>query len=156
MNNPSTQDDQTKYAEAWNAQADQHNQWEALGADEKIEFIRKCDAVRELAPIGAVLDVLLERTRQIEAEGWTAKHDDTNNDEGDLAAAACAYALYAADELHPQSQGDGNFSRNVPPVWPFDLAWWKPNDPRRALVKAGALILAEIERIDRAERVKRQ
>lgn len=27
--------------------------------------------------------------------------------------------------------------------------WWKPKDRRRNLVKAGALIVAEIERLDR-------
>jgi len=29
-------------------------------------------------------------------------------------------------------------------------AWFKPTDPRRDLVKAGALCIAEIERLDRA------
>ena len=29
-------------------------------------------------------------------------------------------------------------------------AWFKPTTPRRDLVKAGALIIAEIERLDRA------
>ena len=34
--------------------------------------------------------------------------------------------------------------------WPFTLAWWKPvQDNRRNLIKAGALILAELERLDR-------
>lgn len=32
----------------------------------------------------------------------------------------------------------------------WDMQWWKPGSPRRNLVKSGALILAEIERIDRA------
>jgi hypothetical protein len=31
--------------------------------------------------------------------------------------------------------------------WPWDKVWW-PSDRRRNLVKVGALILAEIERID--------
>lgn len=35
--------------------------------------------------------------------------------------------------------------------WPWSRAWWKPASRRRCLIKAGALILAEIERIDRAE-----
>ena len=34
-------------------------------------------------------------------------------------------------------------------VWPYQWEF-KPADRRRELVKAGALILAEIERIDRA------
>lgn len=39
-------------------------------------------------------------------------------------------------------------------VWPWDESWWKPTNRRRDLVKAGALILAEIERLDRAEAPK--
>ncbi|MEB3421767.1 hypothetical protein VK682_24660 [Salipiger manganoxidans] len=35
-------------------------------------------------------------------------------------------------------------------LWPWDRKWWKPTTPRRDLVKAGALIVAEIERLDRA------
>jgi hypothetical protein len=95
-------------------------------------------------------DVLAERRRQVEAEGWTPGHDD-EHDAGELASAASAYALFAADELHPQSQGDGDYGRSPPDMWPFHRSWWKPDDERRALIKAGALILAEIERIDRAK-----
>lgn len=97
----------------------------------------------------AAEDVIAERQRQVSVEGWTPQHDD-EYDGGRLAAAASAYALYAGDELHPESQGDGDFGRAPPDMWPFHMSWWKPEDPRRALVKAGALILAEIERIDRA------
>lgn len=35
--------------------------------------------------------------------------------------------------------------------WPWDERWWKPEGGRRDLVKAGALIIAEIERLDRLE-----
>lgn len=102
-----------------------------------------------LEKTAASRDVLAERARQVSVEGWTPQHDD-EHDSGDLAAAASAYALYTADELSPHSQGDWAFGFGPPEMWPFHLAWWKPEDPRRALVKAGALILAEIERIDRA------
>jgi hypothetical protein len=37
-----------------------------------------------------------------------------------------------------------------PARWPWSQDWWKPTNPRRDLVKAGALIAAEIERLDRA------
>ena len=89
----------------------------------------------------AVLDVAAERRRQIEAEGWTPEHDDEHG-AGEMAAAAACYALNAA--------GCGcEVARN----WPWDRSWWKPSTARRDLVKAGALILAEIERLDRmAER----
>ncbi len=112
---------------------------------------------------GAARDVLTERTRQVTAEGCTAEHDD-EHDQGDLAAAASAYALFAADELNPYSQGYGTYRDEPPEMWPWHEglcgrgegpektkpAWWKPTAPRHALVKAGALILAEIERLDRA------
>lgn len=95
----------------------------------------------------AWLDVMGERVRQITVEGWTPEHDDQEHDDGDLAAAAASYALHAADMLNPYSQGDGKDL--VPDFWQFGLRWWKPTEPRRDLVKAGALILAEIERLDR-------
>lgn len=88
----------------------------------------------------AILDVAGERARQIETEGWTTAHDD-QHDEGELAAAAACYALSVtrnAEEPPPP-----------PPMWPWDAEWWKPQDRRRNLVRAGALIVAEIERLDR-------
>lgn len=94
-------------------------------------------------------ELAAERRRQIETEGWTPDHDD-EHDAGEIAAAASAYALAAADKLHPLSQGDGDFQCDPPMMWLWDRKWWKPADPRRMLVKAGALVLAEIERIDRA------
>lgn len=94
-------------------------------------------------------DVLNERSRQISAEGWTPQHDDAH-DAGELSAAASAYALAAADKLYPMSQGDGGYDREPPPNWMWDRTWWKPGEPRRMLVKAGALVLAEIERLDRS------
>lgn len=98
----------------------------------------------------AVRDVLAERQRQIDLEGWTAEHDDAH-DAGELSAAASAYSIAAADVMHPASQGDGDYESAPPLAWPWDGAWWKPGtDPRRMLLKAGALILAEIERLDRS------
>ena len=95
----------------------------------------------------ALGDVLAERRRQVEAKGWTPEHDD-EHDGGQLAAAASAYALAAADHLHPLSQGDGCYDEHgVPMMWPPDWQF-RPSDPRRMLVKAGALILAEIERLE--------
>lgn len=88
----------------------------------------------------AVRDVLAERQRQISAEGWTPEHDDTHV-HGQMAAAALCYL--AEDISHwARQQAHGCY-------WPWDAEWWKPADHRRNLVKAGALILAEIERLDR-------
>lgn len=100
-------------------------------------------------------DILRERQRQIEVEGWTLEHDD-EHDAGELAAAGSAYALNAADVLNPQSQGDGGYDFTTPLCWPWAQEWWKPTGTgtnragaRRDLIKAAALLVAEIERIDR-------
>ena len=95
----------------------------------------------------AIEDVIAERQRQIKVEGWTAEHDD-EHDPGELAAAGAAYAINAADQLHPQSQGDGG---NEPPsCWPWGRKWWKPKTARRDLIRAAALAIAEVEKMDRA------
>lgn len=92
----------------------------------------------------AALDVLAERRRQVEAEGWTPEHDD-EHENGEMAVAAGYYAL-ACGWPHERDIGAGH----KPQYWPWDASWWKPSAPRRNLVKAAALLLAEIERIDRA------
>ena len=86
----------------------------------------------------ASLDVMSERQRQRAVEGWTSERDDAYQN-SELADAAACYAI------HAHNQG---FS--TPAHWPWAPSWWKQTNPRRDLVKAGALILAEIERIDRA------
>ncbi|MVA91580.1 hypothetical protein GOZ80_06040 [Agrobacterium vitis] len=95
----------------------------------------------------AVRDVIAERLRQVSEEGWTPYHDDNEHDDGDLAAAAASYAVNAANNLSPHGPGDNE----CPEFWSFMPGWWKPKSPREDLVRAGALILAEIEKIDRDE-----
>lgn len=92
----------------------------------------------------ALRDILAERQRQIEAEGWAPEHDDKHDDEA-LAKAAACYALGTTRAYNHRGE---RVSRSF---WPWDLRWWKPSDRRRDLVKAGALIVAEIERLDRAK-----
>lgn len=88
----------------------------------------------------ALADVVAERRRQIAVEGWTPEHDDEHSN-GEMALAAACYARHA---IVPPALSD------VPATWPWGASWWKPGDPRRMLVKAAALILAEIDRLDRA------
>ncbi|ENJ2218007.1 ead/Ea22-like family protein, partial [Escherichia coli] len=85
----------------------------------------------------AILDVVAERQRQKTIEGWTPEHDDEHCN-GELAMAAVCYI---------NETGTVNRNGGKPWGWPWDASWWKPNARRRNLVKAGALILAEIERI---------
>lgn len=95
-------------------------------------------AAPERSETPAARDVLAERRRQVEQEGWTPVQDDDYAD-GQLSMAAACYAM----------QGDSpNFG--APEDWPWNPNWWKPTNDRRNLVKAGALILADIERLDRA------
>lgn len=91
------------------------------------------DPTAERREIVALADIAAERKRQIEAEGWTVGHDDRHTD-GALAKAATCYA-----SVYPLAAS----------YWPWDIKWWKPKDRRRDLVRAGALIVAEIERLDR-------
>lgn len=92
----------------------------------------------------AWLDVQAERRRQIEAEGWTPEHDDEHN-HGQMARAAACYALAGSS-----APNDGTAALLVSLAWPWDEQWWKPTSARRDLIKACALTLAEIERLDRA------
>lgn len=95
--------------------------------------------------MNALAAIAAERRRQIEVEGWTAEHDDTHFS-GELADAAACYA--AGGRLRaPVKPGSDSFV----PLWPWSLSWWKQSDRLRDLIKAGALIVAEIERINRAE-----
>jgi len=96
----------------------------------------------------AAVDVLSERRRQIEVEGLAPDLDDEMSD-GSIALAASCYAGHAA------RQARGEATQEVPKDWPLDTGRWKPKDPRRNLVKAAAMLLAEIERLDRAERESR-
>jgi hypothetical protein len=93
----------------------------------------------------ALLDVFSERQRQVEQERWNLQHDDEHED-GELAKAAACYA-YESTRTNYQRETDIG---NPPPLWPWDKEWWKPKTPRRDLVRAAALVIAEIERLDRA------
>lgn len=94
-------------------------------------------AARELRP--AARDVLVERRRQVESEGMSAEGDDRYH-AAELPRAAAAYILSGAND-------------EAPAIWPWPDLAWKPRDARSNYVRAAALILAEIERIDRAAAV---
>lgn len=99
--------------------------------------------------------IAAERRRQIDVEGWTPWHDDTHV-EGQLVGAAINYA-YLARFIAVFNRHDGALHfGGLPPrmaEWPrgWDSSWWKPDyaDPIRNLEKAGALIAAEIDRLQR-------
>jgi hypothetical protein len=93
--------------------------------------------------------IAAERRRQVEGEGWTAEHD-ADHIGGVLGMAASAYtwAAQLADSMDASDMTPADWKQWCPDYWPWDLADWKPsNDPIRNLVKAGALIAAEIDRV---------
>lgn len=91
--------------------------------------------------------IATERQRQIEEEGWTAEHDD-EHDNGELASAATAYA--GAPGRWKPDEYTGTVAARTPMYWPWSPKWWKPTGNAVGdLVKAGALIAAEIDRLQR-------
>ncbi|XWO09021.1 hypothetical protein KCX57_08120 [Pseudomonas hunanensis] len=90
-------------------------------------------------------EVLTERVRQIMVEGYTAEQDDQYTT-GQLADAASAYATWAHFGSLPYAE-----RTDAPALWPWAAEMWKPKSQRQMLIKAGALILAELERLDRQQ-----
>lgn len=133
--------------------------------------IRRLQAAKGLDLTTAERAVIAERRRQIDGEGWTAEHDDTHTD-GSLALAAVCYVtpikLFA--EVRNLAGGPAFFD-------PWPLGWsqrwdkrfrygerrtnpgnvvpdpvtYTPVERRDLLVKGAAMIIAEIERLDRLE-----
>ncbi len=116
----------------------------------------------------ALADIAHERERQKLSEGWNAEHDDQHRS-GEMARAAATYALQSTLGVPERSfeidinGGTRMFKRKsftvgtidiVYLLWPWEGKWWKPTTPRRDLIKAAALIVAEIERLDRAAAAK--
>lgn len=116
------------------------------------------------ATLSGIELITQERRRQIEIEGYTAEHDDDeHHSDGELALAAICYAapepIYIWIEC--RGCGDVHFTDPWPSNWhdEFDK---RKRDPKnqllnpdkrthrqhiRDLVKAGALIAAEIDRL---------
>lgn len=122
----------------------------AMPEGELIKFVSRLNGVIALERLGALTgaagDVLSERNRQVVAEDYATEHDDSHPC-GEIAAFAAVYAMPPAAREWPATEtGFGEtFGEALCPVG------WAPKfgDRRRELVKAGALILAEIERLDR-------
>lgn len=95
--------------------------------------------------MNGIESIAAERKRQVESEGWTPEHDD-EHDAGEMAAAAFGYTQAALCRIGRPACA----VPSSPAFWPWSLDWWKPKDARADLVRAGALIAAEIDRLDRA------
>ncbi|HEK1311169.1 TPA: hypothetical protein SMQ86_006280 [Pseudomonas aeruginosa] len=123
----------------------------ALGYMEDIAEAALClrnrlDDLLAAAPGNSVpqawLDVQAERRRQVEVEGYHGFRDN-HYISYELSKAARAYIEVSWHAL------SGGLPCKKPESWPW-MAGFKWSDGRTMLVKAAALTLAEIERLDRA------
>lgn len=88
-----------------------------------------------------------ERQRQIDEEGWTAEKHDVHT-RGELALAGACYAMWDPEGVEWTREDAHQYAIWL---WPWDEEWWKPKDRIRNLVRAGALIAAEIDRLQRQQ-----
>lgn len=145
-NPQSREDDEREAFETWYASGWKHNGFQRThcGGEYLIAAVEQAwqgwkarAGLLAPQPSAAARDVLAERIRQITAEGMTTTGDDSYQ-AAELPRAAAAYTLNGANE-------------EAPAIWPWAKAWWKPRDARANYVRAAALLLAEIERIDRQQ-----
>ena len=128
-----------------------HDEWCERGCDSVNGKFPEAKCIM-LNPSGVEL-IAQERQRQIEKEGWNEQHDD----EHVPFSMSTAGAIYALDlqknRLITEKFGlkTANLINDMSDIlWPWDDKWWKPSkDPIRNLAKAGALIAAEIDRLQR-------
>jgi hypothetical protein len=101
-----------------------------------------------------IQEIADERAGQKRREGFTADHDDEHT-MSELARAAQAYIQHYVGQwgrVRDDFTAEMYRTRAAPSCWPWGLNWWKPKTGRRDLVRAAALIVAEIERLDRQKR----
>ncbi len=104
-------------------------------------------------PLTGVELIAQERERQMSKEGWTAEHDDKHPPFAMAIAGACYILDLKASTVLCATARHEDYTINdaLDLLWPWDGKWWKPtpDDTVRQLVKAGALIAAEIDRLQR-------
>ena len=121
--------------------------YNALYPHSRVDMVRMFPIFGPAAPAApavdamsqAARDVLAERRRQVNAEGFSPERDDQYVG-GQLAGAAISYLILAAGGREDEARA----------FWPWRQEWLKPGSQRRYLEKTGALVLAEMERLDRA------
>lgn len=118
--------------------------WTSLDGGLDQPVARACHPDAGAALTGAGLaDVVAERIAQIEANGFTLAHDEGHHP-AQLAAGAASYLNTGIDQLNgiehdPQDPAD---------TWPWEREAWRPGDARTNIVKALAIGLAVLDRLD--------
>jgi hypothetical protein len=88
-----------------------------------------------------------ERQRQITDEGWSAENDDAWVGRELALAALCYLACYINKYFR-----NPYIAQIIDTLWPWRKQYWKPSHDIAILKKAGALIAAEIDRLQRRVR----
>lgn len=91
-----------------------------------------------VATLPICLEACAERTRQLN-KGFDSIHDD-QHESGEIAQAAASYALAATSTSTPIHPSD---------LWPWEDNSFNPRSRRENLIRALALLLAEVARLDR-------
>lgn len=122
--------------------------------EEAWRYVRSLDPskmihIETVPPRTGAQMIAAERRRQVESEGWAAWHDDAHTG-GELAMAAASYALLTSAGPAPEPNCHARI-RAANDAWPWDIEQFKPKDDISNLVRAGALIAAEIDRIQRKQ-----
>jgi len=102
-----------------------------------------------------ILDEIAARRQHQIAKGYDAAHDDEHTD-ASIARGAAALALSAYGNITVRAdrrrygmyRGQEDLTFEPSQIWPWHNGF-KPGTPRDALIDAAAMIVAEIERIDR-------
>lgn len=93
---------------------------------------------------------LITEERNAQRVRWSEVHDDSHV-YGELSMAAAAYAQVASAQMRGASAEEFTADMMIGEGdWPFEADAWKPREAIDNLVRAGALIAAEIDRIQRA------
>lgn len=133
---------------AWDVADETHGElWKRLNA--RLDAALGAQATASLLFAGTRADALAlieaERHRQVTEEGYDSRHDDAH-DNGEIMRAGMCY-LGQAHMM--DAYGDKSWLAETPMGWPWASRYWKPTSPERDLVKAGALFLAERDRLRR-------
>lgn len=94
--------------------------------------------------------ISIERQNQVAVHQYDSPHDDAHTETELLAGARC-YMKVAEHIAKGQTAVVKKILEADPPKeWPFDTDMWKPNGvAKNNLKKAGAMIAAEWDRLDR-------
>lgn len=123
----------------------EHSHWELIHP-ETGKLLWSEDAQRKDSDLAGIEIISEERQRHFSVEGWTIE-DDQKYTNGQLVDAAICYAMEPEDRKI--------FKEFFLRFWPWSKAWWKPTPDNRIkeLAKAGALIAAEIDRLQNSPKI---